>query len=322
MRFIIFLLLSALAGCADFVRDVDDLKSGKIDSWNYDYAPMAYSDDPQIVAQYSELKNWALDTLRKSEALGNSNSLGDLGESMISQAMGVKAWDLDGVNKSSAAHYAAARERALKVLADQKATLAKELADALGTAATPLEQQIFNLILVDQFWRKQAIKVRSENSEPDDEIGRTAVSIISRAANFQVQLADRQSYAAIKPILDEIGWPKISTHGKMLDQRMWLLVQHADAYPAFQREILKRLEPLVAAGETTPQNYAYLFDRVALADKQPQKYGTQVRCKNGHYEPINLSDPDHVDERRASVGLQSMAQYQAQMESLRPGFCK
>ena len=38
-------------------------------------------------------------------------------------------------------------------------------------------------------------------------------------------------------------------------------------------------------------------------DHKPQRYGSQVVCKAGVWQPRDLEDPDHVDQRRKAVGL-------------------
>jgi hypothetical protein len=78
---------------------------------------------------------------------------------------------------------------------------------------------------------------------------------------------------------------------------------------------------MLAAPETEvrPAHIAYLTDRVLLAEGKSQVYGTQMTMVDAEYRPINLRDHDSVDERRAQVGLGTMAAYQ---ESLRHGTIK
>ena len=84
----------------------------------------------------------------------------------------------------------------------------------------------------------------------------------------------------------------------------WLIVQHADLNPNFQRDVLRRLEPLLAQGRVRSRDYAFLWDRVAVADKRPQRYGTQFSCENGAWAPIGgIEDPDQLDARRKKMGL-------------------
>jgi hypothetical protein len=100
------------------------------------------------------------------------------------------------------------------------------------------------------------------------------------------------------------GWFKISTSGVDADRAAFLLVQHADRSPDFQSEVLSMLEPLVATGETKPSNFAYLFDRVSVANNRPQRYGTQGRCLATGWAPVvGIEDVDGLDKRRLAVGL-------------------
>lgn len=106
------------------------------------------------------------------------------------------------------------------------------------------------------------------------------------------------------------GWFKISTSGLDADKAAFLLVQHADRSPDFQSEVLSILEPLVAAGETKPTNFAYLFDRVSVANNRPQRYGTQGRCLATGWTPVvGIEDIDGLEERRLAVGLSPHRDY-------------
>jgi hypothetical protein len=45
------------------------------------------------------------------------------------------------------------------------------------------------------------------------------------------------------------------------------------------------MEEAVAEGEASQSNYAYLTDRVLFHEGKPQRYGTQLRQRNGAWEP-------------------------------------
>jgi hypothetical protein len=64
-----------------------------------------------------------------------------------------------------------------------------------------------------------------------------------------------------------------------------------------------------AAGptEVAPDDIAYLTDRVRVAQDRPQIYGTQFTCRDGRHVPRPIFDRRRVDERRARVGLDSLA---------------
>lgn len=169
---------------------------------------------------------------------------------------------------------------------------------------------------VDQYMRKYMM-ISYDHRYSDEE----KAEFFKEFAN-RFQAIDRANTADLKALLKIHHWFTISEFGEVADNNAWLLVQHADLDPDFQREVLRILEPLVATGETRPSNFAYLFDRVAaswsdLSKQVPQRYGTQGMCKGpGVWEPIPLEDPENLDRRRASVGLGPEAEYIAQFKDI------
>jgi hypothetical protein len=125
--------------------------------------------------------------------------------------------------------------------------------------------------------------------------------------------ADGENLPWLRQVITDVGWPGKSLVGKDGAQAAWLLAQHADRDPAFQRRCLDLLTAAVERGEATVVQQAYLTDRVLLHEGQPQEYGTQAIARDGRFEPRNLRDPEHVDQRRASVGLGPLAEYLARM---------
>jgi hypothetical protein len=128
-----------------------------------------------------------------------------------------------------------------------------------------------------------------------------------------VAAADGENLPWLRQVITDFGWPGKSLVGKDGAQAAWLLAQHADKDPAFQRQCLELLTAAVERGEATVVQQAYLTDRVLLHEGQPQEYGTQAIARDGRFVARNLRDPDHVDERRVSVGLSPLAGYLARM---------
>jgi hypothetical protein len=125
--------------------------------------------------------------------------------------------------------------------------------------------------------------------------------------------ADGENLPWLRQLIADVGWPGKSRVGEVGADAAWLLAQHADRDPAFQRRCLDLLTAAVGRGEATVVQQAYLTDRVLLHEGNPQEYGTQAIAREGRFEARNLRDPDHVDERRASVGLGPLAGYLAQL---------
>jgi hypothetical protein len=113
--------------------------------------------------------------------------------------------------------------------------------------------------------------------------------------------ADGENLPWLKGVVAERGWPGASLVGDDGAHAAWLLAQHADADPAFQRRCLDLLIVAVEAGEATVRELAYLTDRVLLAEGRSQVYGTQLTRRDGAWVPRDLRDPELVDERRAAA---------------------
>jgi hypothetical protein len=127
---------------------------------------------------------------------------------------------------------------------------------------------------------------------------------------------DRANTAWLKQTVEKEGWPKISQVGEPASQQAWLLVQHADADPAFQLKALRLMEPLVAQGEVSKSNYAYLYDRVMLKIAGKQRYATQAMCRAGKRIPQPLEDEAAVERLRAEAGLEPLPRYMQRLQAM------
>jgi hypothetical protein len=125
----------------------------------------------------------------------------------------------------------------------------------------------------------------------------------------EMNALDAKHTARLKEIVARHGWPGKSLVGEKAAHAAWLLLQHADADPAFQRRCLD-LMTKAPPDEVSPKDIAYLTDRVLLAEGKPQRFGTQFRKdESGKWVPKTLEDPEHVDERRKAADLEPMADY-------------
>jgi hypothetical protein len=130
----------------------------------------------------------------------------------------------------------------------------------------------------------------------------------------RLRTVDTDNTAWLATVIDEHGWPRRSDVGEDGATAAWLLAQHADLDPEFQRRCLPLLEEAVAAGEASARHLAYLTDRVRCAAGQPQLYGTQFwQVGAGPLVPRPIEDIEHLDERRAAAGLEPFAEYERLM---------
>jgi hypothetical protein len=117
---------------------------------------------------------------------------------------------------------------------------------------------------------------------------------------------DAANQARLKQIADQYGWPTYAMVGEQAATAAWLLVQHADSDKAFQLKVLALMEPLVQQRQASGKDYAYLYDRTHY----PQRFGTQGACvSRQEWQPFEIEDIDHVEERRQALGMPPLADY-------------
>lgn len=113
----------------------------------------------------------------------------------------------------------------------------------------------------------------------------------------------------VRTIIDSAGWLGPAEVGTQASQALWLVLQHADAQPAVQAAYLPVMREAVAAGKAQANDLALLEDRVAVNHGRPQIYGSQVYTKDGRNTFRPIADEEHVNERRAAVGLEPLEAY-------------
>lgn len=130
--------------------------------------------------------------------------------------------------------------------------------------------------------------------------------------------ADEENTTWLKQVVDDCGWPTRTLVGNDGASAAWLLVQHADADPKFQRKCLDLMVAL-PKNEVSQTDIAYLTDRVLLAEGKKQIYGTQCSMVEGKLVPRPLEDKANVDKLRKEVGLPPLAEYIKSSERIYTG---
>ncbi len=120
---------------------------------------------------------------------------------------------------------------------------------------------------------------------------------------------DIRNTARMKEIVFQIGWPSISKVGEEASHGAWLLVQHADMDLEFQKHCLELMGGLHEQ-EVARYDIAYLRDRILRNQNLPQIYGTQfiLDKETGKYVPAPIEDPEHVEERRREMDLDTLVE--------------
>jgi hypothetical protein len=297
-----FILVAALsAGTAsaelpDPAQFAAGIESGHVDLQTFDFAAAGFWDAPPE-------KRWSW--FAAVQALVNLDPNAHAGCDAASQRKNAAAaWfipvPLSQSSEDWKATVSALRDRIRRVDAE------------LEGAARSAEQQVSKNPLLSELRRRLALdqKIRELSRQPPPkDFPSAAVLPWSAVLSTRWAAIDCGNTEWLKNQLKEIGWFDIPTYGAEADESAWYLVQHADREPAFQRAMLAHLQALPAT-HTSQKRIAYLWDRVAGQDGKPQRYGTQGMClPDGSWRPLPTEDPEHLDERRVSLGMEPIAEH-------------
>lgn len=133
--------------------------------------------------------------------------------------------------------------------------------------------------------------------------------------NQEMEALHIKNAKILNEIIENIGYPTIEKVGEAANEAAWLVIQHSISQPEFMKKCAALLEKTVTENQANPKQFAYLSDRIAVFEDRAQLYGTQFDWDaNGEMSPKLFDDLEKVNERRKSVGLNSL---QEQTEIIR-----
>lgn len=124
-----------------------------------------------------------------------------------------------------------------------------------------------------------------------------------------IQTKDSINLIKVCKILDEKGWLGPSVVGRQGNSTLFLVIQHSDQKT--QEKYLPMMRDAVKKGNANASSLALLEDRILLGQGKRQIYGSQIGRdpETDKNYVLPLEDPEHVDERRATVGLGKLQEY-------------
>lgn len=125
--------------------------------------------------------------------------------------------------------------------------------------------------------------------------------------NKEMEALHNKNAEVLSKIIDKIGYPTIEKVGEEANEAAWLVIQHSISKPEFMKKCAFLLEKAVDENQANPKQFAYLSDRIAVFEGQPQLYGTQFDWdENGEMNPKLFDDIEKVNQRRKEIGLNSL----------------
>jgi hypothetical protein len=157
--------------------------------------------------------------------------------------------------------------------------------------------------MIDEQLRVELLAMKAEDLRVREAL--LACGELSGPYAPQMEVVHKRNAEQLRKIIKIHGWPAEDVAGVDGAEAAWLIAQHAIGEPGFQKHALTLLESCAAAGRVPGWQAAYLKDRIAMCDGEAQMYGTQSLDdpRDGRSRPWRLADPEHVNSRRAEVGL-------------------
>lgn len=164
----------------------------------------------------------------------------------------------------------------------------------------PLVALLDTIYQDDQGPRRQINEVIKKYGRDSDELKQHWEKIAGK---------DSINLIKVEKILKERGWPSKDIIGNRGNTTLFMVIQHSDL--EVQEKYLLMIREAVKKGNIRPGSLALLEDRIAIRKGNKQIYGSQIGrdAETGTFYIYPLQDPDHVDERRAEVGLGPLQDY-------------
>ena len=160
----------------------------------------------------------------------------------------------------------------------------------------------------DPSGRKQFIEAEccdAEDRHPENEGQQLARLLQESHCILSLDAANRQK---LEGIVKRIGWPSQQLVGRKASAAAFLVIWHAEL--GMQERYLPALRQAVAQQQAEPSLLALLEDRVSIREGKAQVYGSRSLIQDaGVTLQPPVTDPAHLDERRAAVGLPPICDY-------------
>jgi len=124
-----------------------------------------------------------------------------------------------------------------------------------------------------------------------------------------------KNYFRMKELIPAQGFPTAAEVGQDGVDAAFAIVQHSNMDSQFQARALDLIRKRSDSGEIDLRKLALLSDRVALAQREVQRFGTQFRPASKKLIVLwEVESPAQLDARREKMGLEPMALYACEIE--------
>tara|TARA_Y100000296_G_scaffold38385_2_gene44481 strand:+ start:1364 stop:1942 length:579 start_codon:yes stop_codon:yes gene_type:complete len=167
--------------------------------------------------------------------------------------------------------------------------------NSLAASNIQLQRELVSMAQSDQSIRNDIAKIGWNTPPPE---------LLEK-----LRLIDAKNTKRLKEIIEQHAWVNENLVGRSGVSAAFLIVQHSSDLK-FQEAMLPHLKRSFLNGEgVSGQEFALLQDRVLVHQNKLQLYGTQLNILDGELVFDPIFDEEHVDKRRAEVGLPPLDEY-------------
>ncbi|QEM12346.1 DUF6624 domain-containing protein [Mucilaginibacter rubeus] len=167
----------------------------------------------------------------------------------------------------------------------------------------PVKKQLEDIFASDQYYRRKADSIQNR-------FGFKSPQMQSLLDSMKTQ--DKINLQKTTAILDKYGWLGPDKVGNIANLALFAVIVHADL-PTMEK-YFPLLKDAADKNAASKGNLALLQDKIESARYHYQTYGTQLDKdeKTNKFSFVPIKDKEHVNERRAAVGLPPIEAYAKQ----------
>jgi len=123
-----------------------------------------------------------------------------------------------------------------------------------------------------------------------------------------MRVSDSLNFIAFENLIEIEGWPTVSRIGDQMTT-VFLTIVHSDLET--MRTYYPKLKQSMDSGDLSKGAWATFIDKMKKGEGQKQIYGTQLTLNKttGKYELYPVEEEETLNERRYSMGLNSIERY-------------
>lgn len=299
------------ADATEVGREVERLKEGVLDPRSFDFGKAAFSYGEVERQAFLDLQSWSNAKWRTLEEEARSKLPEGTKFSYSHPKLCFDGWQFNVIRSAAEAvvdsgnyeEWHRIYSYGQDILQQSQAEIAQRVADAEKDDYKSSLARELNILLARQQGLSSPLLFTKLTEYSNLAQKYFSALLFPEECQLENEIAVR-----LRRMMEEIGWPIRSVHGKEGDYAAFMLLHNTSMDMTLLHNGLSFLEQYYETGETNPKYYANLYDIVAFYEGRQQRYGMVLNCKEGAYLPVvPIEDSANVEARRHAIGLPPLA---------------